>query len=120
MSFFKKIFGQNDTKWFQVFEKIETAKEKVAINQAVTVLIEDKKICLARTKSGWYAVADVCPHLGASLSKGKCNNFDEIVCPWHNYRFDLKLGHETSGQGTGLGIGIYKVEERNTGLYIGL
>ncbi len=122
MGLLNKLFGGKEEKvrWFLVFESEAEANKNVQINKAVLVQIEEKKICLARTMKGYYAVADACPHLGVSLSRGVCNNFGEIVCPWHGYRFDLKLGHETSGQGTGLGAEVYKVEMRETGLYIGV
>jgi nitrite reductase/ring-hydroxylating ferredoxin subunit len=40
----------------------------------------------------FYAVQDGCSHNGESLSGGRVNYIGEIICPWHNYRFDLKSG----------------------------
>jgi nitrite reductase/ring-hydroxylating ferredoxin subunit len=122
MGLLHNIFGGNKEKlrWFQVFESESDAIKNIPLNKSVLVQIEEQKICLSRTSKGYFAVQDACPHLGISLSKGNCNNFGEIVCPWHGYRFDLKLGHETSGQGTGLGVQVFKVEMRDTGLYIGV
>jgi len=104
----------------KLFKNKEETEKNIALNKAVLVQIEEMKICLTRTARGYFALQDACPHLGISLSKGHCNGFGEIVCPWHGYRFDLKLGHETSGQGNGLGAELYKVEMRANGLYIGV
>lgn len=119
--FFKNLFGNSDnTKWYRVFDSEQVAMDSVPLNKAVTVLIEEQKICLARTPKGFFAVADACPHLGISLSKGVCNGFNEIVCPWHGWRFDLEKGHETSGQGSGSGVNRYKVKLDENGLSIGV
>jgi len=116
----KLLFGHSEKiKWYKVFDSALQAEKNITLNKAVLVQVEEKKICLTRTTKGYFAVQDACPHLGISLSKGHCNHFGEIVCPWHGYRFDLKIGHETSGQGTGLGVELYKVELRADGLYIG-
>ena len=122
MGILNKLFPSHSSniKWYKVFDSILEAEKNIVLNKAVTVLVEDTKICLIRTLVGYTAVADTCPHLGASLSKGVCNHLGEIVCPWHSYRFDTKLGHETSGQGAGLGVEIYKVDIRTDGLYIGI
>jgi nitrite reductase/ring-hydroxylating ferredoxin subunit len=114
------IFKSKKPKWYKVFDTLEEAEKVVAVNKAVTVQIEQDKICLARTAKGFFAVQDTCPHLGVSLSKGVCNNFNEVVCPWHGWRFDLEKGHETSGQGKGAGVVTYPVKVDDEGLSIGV
>lgn len=121
MGILSKLFhATSEPKWYKVFDSLQEAEKNVAMRKAVTVMIEDKKICLARTATGFYAVDLACPHLGMELSKGVCNSMDEIVCPWHAWRFSLKTGHETSGQGSGSGIAIYRVKVNESGLYIGI
>jgi nitrite reductase/ring-hydroxylating ferredoxin subunit len=42
-----------------------------------------------------YAASNRCPHLGLSLSKGPGGKRfveGQVVCPWHNSRFDLCTG----------------------------
>jgi nitrite reductase/ring-hydroxylating ferredoxin subunit len=119
LSFLSKIFSsKNDAiKWYKVFDSEEEAQKAIPMNKAVTVLINNQKLCLAKNTSGFFATEDACPHLGAALSKGNCNNFGEIVCPWHSYRFNLKTGHETTGKG--MGVKTFPVEIRENGLYIG-
>ncbi len=38
-----------------------------------------------------------CPHRGASLLQANINGAMEIICPLHQYRFNLKTGTVTSG-----------------------
>jgi nitrite reductase/ring-hydroxylating ferredoxin subunit len=38
-----------------------------------------------------YAVAGVCPHRGAPLAEGMCQQ-GQVMCPWHSARFDLATG----------------------------
>lgn len=121
MGIFGNLFSKNieNIKWFKVFESQEEAIQHVVLNRAVTVLIEDKKICLARNAKGFFAVSDACPHLGASLSKGTCNNFMEIVCPWHSYRFDLSSGVENT-QPHPYKVEVFPVKIDVSGLFIGM
>ncbi|MDX2196151.1 MAG: nitrite reductase (NAD(P)H) small subunit [Cytophagales bacterium] len=104
--------------WYKVFDSENDAVKNIPLNKAVTVLAGKHKICMARTPQGYFAVSDTCPHNGASLSKGMCNTLGEIVCPWHNYTFDLKLGHCSTDNA--YGVEVYKVDIRNDGLYIGV
>jgi nitrite reductase/ring-hydroxylating ferredoxin subunit len=63
-------------------------------------------------------VQDACPHNGESLSKGSVNHLGEIICPWHNYCFDLQTGREMlnrSGQ-----LKVYPVKCHADGLYVGI
>jgi len=39
----------------------------------------------------YYAIDDVCPHMGASLSGGYIEN-GIVTCPWHAWRFRLADG----------------------------
>lgn len=121
MGMFDKLFSKNQAqiKWFKIFDTFEDAQKNVLLNRGVTVLIEDKKICLVRNTKGFFAVSDACPHLGASLSKGVCNNFMEIVCPWHSYRFDLASGVENT-LNHNLKVEVFPVKIDSAGLYIGI
>jgi phenylpropionate dioxygenase-like ring-hydroxylating dioxygenase large terminal subunit len=45
-------------------------------------------LCLFRGADGPAAVADACPHRGASLSGGVCNYEGTVSCPYHGWTFD--------------------------------
>ena len=118
MSFFNFLKKNDDTKWFRLFDHKEDTEKNIELNNAITVQIENIKICVARTPKGYFAVSDECPHQGVSLSKGMCTIDNEIKCPVHGYKFDLKTGKETGDRDSDLKV--YKVELRKNGLFIGI
>jgi nitrite reductase (NADH) small subunit/3-phenylpropionate/trans-cinnamate dioxygenase ferredoxin subunit len=56
-----------------------------------TIVIGKKLIALFLDKGQYYAIDDVCPHMGASLSGGHLAN-GTVTCPWHAWRFRLADG----------------------------
>ena len=111
MLFTKKIV------WYKLFDSLVDAENQVNIGKANTFLIDNKKICVARTSEGFFATNDKCPHNGASLGNGFCTAEGSIVCPVHRYSFDLKTGRATSGGGDFLQT--YSLEIRDDGVFIG-
>jgi len=57
-----------------------------------TVLeLQGHSIAIFGTPDGWHALADSCPHQGASLAGGKVEG-GAVQCPAHGLRFDLATG----------------------------
>lgn len=50
-----------------------------------------KLIAVFRQQGKYFAMDDVCPHMGASLSEG-CVEEGIVTCPWHAWRFRLHDG----------------------------
>jgi nitrite reductase/ring-hydroxylating ferredoxin subunit len=50
--------------------------------------------CLARSGDAeeWFAVESICPHSGGPLYQGDIEDGPVIICPYHEYRFDLRTG----------------------------
>ena len=44
------------------------------------------------------AYSGVCPHLGGPLLEGTIRN-DRVICPWHQYEWDLRSGKFVSLEG---------------------
>lgn len=61
------------------------------------VLIGEKPITLVRVSRDFYAFQGFCPHRGAPLFEGSLNVMNEIICPLHQYRFDIKTGEVMAG-----------------------
>ncbi len=59
-----------------------------------TIRIGEKRYCLGMSGNEFFLFDEECPHMGYRLENGKINPYDEITCPWHNYRFSLKTGIE--------------------------
>jgi nitrite reductase/ring-hydroxylating ferredoxin subunit len=84
-------------------------KEELRPGAARAVEAGGRRVAVACVEEGSYrAVADTCPHEMASLADGKVEkmwlsdvvgNYRAskskcvIVCPWHNFEFDLDTGH---------------------------
>ncbi len=66
-------------------------------NSIKKVLVGDKKIAVTRIGLNFYAFQSFCPHRGASLIEGSINSSKEIICPLHQYRFDMKTGKVKAG-----------------------
>ncbi|MGQ0827102.1 MAG: Rieske (2Fe-2S) protein [Bacteroidota bacterium] len=111
MLFEKKI------KWHKLFDSRLAAEAQVAVGRVTTIDIGRKKICVARTAEGFFAVNDKCPHNGASLGNGYCTAEGSVVCPMHRYHFDLKTGRAKSGLGDF--VETYPLEVRDDGVFIG-
>lgn len=59
--------------------------------EAVTVKLDNKLIAVFLQQGQYYAVDDVCPHMGASLAEGHVENL-VVTCPWHAWRFRISDG----------------------------
>jgi nitrite reductase/ring-hydroxylating ferredoxin subunit len=79
------------------------------------VQLGGEKICVSRNGDTFFAFEPFCPHRMASLLQGTIVR-NEIVCPLHQYRFDLQTGTVVSGQCPDLKV--YKVEFSDRGLEI--
>ena len=55
------------------------------------VEVNGEKVCLANVEGKYYAIGNVCTHLGGPLAQGKLEGY-EVQCPWHGSRFDIRTG----------------------------
>ena len=105
-------------KWYKIFESQSVASATVPPGKLQLIKIGNHRICMAHTEQGFYAVGDTCTHLSASLSKGHANYLNQVICPWHSYRFDLETGQEC--QQRALELETYPIEIRDNGFYLGV
>lgn len=59
--------------------------------EAKVVSVGKKVVGVYRQGGQYFAIDDVCPHMGASLSSGYVEE-GIVTCPWHAWRFRLKDG----------------------------
>jgi nitrite reductase/ring-hydroxylating ferredoxin subunit len=104
--------------WVKIFTSKAEAIARLAQNVPRLIIISGKRICIVRREDVFYAVQDACPHNGESLSKGSVNYLGEVICPWHNYRFDLKTGRECAMRSKDLIT--YPVKIDDSGFYLGM
>jgi nitrite reductase (NADH) small subunit len=63
----------------------------LAEGESKTVEVAGKLVAVFRQQGQYYAIDDVCPHMGASLSGGYVEK-GIVTCPWHAWRFRLNDG----------------------------
>jgi 3-phenylpropionate/trans-cinnamate dioxygenase ferredoxin subunit len=85
-------------------------------NHIAVVEMEGKKICVGRYKEEIFAFAYKCPHAGGLLAEGFIDALGNVVCPLHRYKYDLRNGRNTSGEGYYLKH--WPVEVREDGVYV--
>ena len=65
--------------------------EDVQVSQMMAVEVNDERICLANVNGKYYAIGNVCTHMGGPLAEGKLEEYI-VECPWHGSRFDIRSG----------------------------
>ena len=104
--------------WLKLFGSEEEARARIKENIPQLIIAKNKRICLALHEGVFYAVQDSCTHSGESLSKGKVNYLGEIICPWHNYRFQLSTGMACDSSCHDLVT--YPIRSDQSGFFIGI
>jgi nitrite reductase/ring-hydroxylating ferredoxin subunit len=105
-------------RWVKIFPNVDEAQQRIALNSPQLVVIDGIRVCVVQHGGKFFAVQDSCTHNGESLSKGKINHLGEVICPWHNYCFDLQTGRELSSRSADLKTFPIKIDE--TGFFIGV
>ncbi|MBX2944521.1 MAG: Rieske 2Fe-2S domain-containing protein [Cyclobacteriaceae bacterium] len=104
--------------WIKIFPDEATARLRIIADKPQLVVIGEKRICLTLHNNIFFAVQDRCTHNGESLSKGHVNYLGEVICPWHNYRFSLQTGRESSSRSADLIS--YPIRINEDGFFIGI
>jgi nitrite reductase/ring-hydroxylating ferredoxin subunit len=102
--------------WVKIFESSESANAALTENQPRLLIVREKRICLVKRDGKFFAVQNNCTHSGGSLSQGKINFLGEIVCPVHQYQFNLKTGRENGQRSSDLEC--FPVKETEEGIFI--
>ena len=55
------------------------------------VAVDGRMVAIFRRGEEWFAIDDLCPHMGASLAEGYVEE-NTVTCPWHAWRFCIKDG----------------------------
>jgi 3-phenylpropionate/trans-cinnamate dioxygenase ferredoxin component len=70
--------------------KIGETKD-IQSSQMKAVDVNGERICVANVEGKYYAIGNVCTHVGGPLAEGKLEGF-EVECPWHGSKFDVRTG----------------------------
>jgi nitrite reductase/ring-hydroxylating ferredoxin subunit len=83
--------------WYKIADHLNELS--FAENNIAVADLEGKKICIAKFKEEIFAFAYKCPHAGGILADGYMDALGQVVCPLHRYKYDLRNGRNTSGEG---------------------
>jgi nitrite reductase (NADH) small subunit/3-phenylpropionate/trans-cinnamate dioxygenase ferredoxin subunit len=54
--------------------------------------VGDRLVAVFHQNGGYFAIDDLCPHMGASLGAGYLDEQGIVTCPWHAWRFCVRDG----------------------------
>jgi len=100
----------------KLFDSEESAAKAVPLGSTRKIIIKEKDFLLIHTPNGFVISDYLCPHRNEPLLKSKLNAFDELICPLHEYRFNLKTGSESSNRCKSLTI--YQIALKSDGLFL--
>jgi len=72
------------------FVKVAKTSE-IADQSGKAVEVGGKMLAVFNLGGTFYAIEDECNHAGGPLSEGYLDG-DEVECPWHGARFNVKIG----------------------------
>ena len=72
------------------FVKVAETKD-IQPSKMMAVEVDGEKVCVANVEGKYYAIGNVCTHMGGPLAEGKLEG-NVVQCPWHGSRFDITTG----------------------------
>jgi nitrite reductase (NADH) small subunit len=54
--------------------------------------VGDRLVAVFFKDGQYFAIDDLCPHMGASLGAGYLDDEGVVTCPWHAWRFCVRNG----------------------------
>lgn len=103
-------------KEIKVFDSKDELDEALATEPIRRLRIGDTLVALAKVEEEYKAFELLCPHQKQALNKGKITDYGEVVCPLHEYRFDLSSGQESKQRCRDLTL--YDLQIKNEGVHI--
>lgn len=102
--------------WHLIFDSEALAKASIALMKSRAITIANENIAIFRTRSGFWAIENNCPHQNLPLKGSNCIGGDKIECPFHFLTINLKTG--ISGNSNYKPLKTFPVQVRNDGVYI--
>ena len=66
---------------------------EIANGEAKAFEVGEHVVAVFLHEGDYYAIDDMCPHMGASLATGHFDTVQmNVACPWHGWRFDVRDG----------------------------
>ena len=81
--------------------------EEIPAGQAMLVEINGKEIAIFNVSGSFYAIDNMCTHVGGPLCEGEIEG-PQVTCPWHGAVFDVTTG-DALGPPASEGVSRYNV-----------
>ena len=72
------------------FVKVAETKD-IQPSSMKAVDLEEERVCIVNIEGNYYAIGNVCTHMGGPLNEGTLEGYD-VECPWHGSKFDVRTG----------------------------
>jgi 3-phenylpropionate/trans-cinnamate dioxygenase ferredoxin component len=97
------------------FVKVAETKD-VQPSSMKAVDLEEERVCIVNIEGNYYAIGNVCTHMGGPLNEGTLEGYD-VECPWHGSKFDVRTG-EPIRPPARQAIPIYEVKVENNNILV--
>jgi nitrite reductase (NADH) small subunit len=85
--------------------------DQIPVGEGRAFAIDGHQIAVFRLRDGSLRALDaVCPHRGGPLSDGIADD-RAVICPLHNYTYDLTTGQEVANGGAAVRAHAVQVDE---------
>src|ERR671919_3231212 len=84
---------KNMTAMSEDFVKVAETKD-IQAAQMKAVEVADQSICVSNVDGKYYAIGNICTHVGGPLDEGTLEGY-QVECPWHGSKFDVRTGEPT-------------------------
>ena len=69
---------------------------EIPLGQMKAVKLAEKEVLIANVNNIYYAIGNICTHMGGNLAKGTLEG-NTVTCPKHKSKFDVTTGKVISG-----------------------
>ena len=85
------------------------SRKDIAEGCGKSIRVDGKDVAIFNIDGQYYAMDDICPHMGAPLGEGTLDG-ENVICPWHGWTFNVKTGKFTTNPDAGVDSYNLKVE----------
>jgi len=102
--------------WYKIASHV--SEIPFSANNLASFEMNGKQVCLGKFEGRIFAFANICPHASGLLSEGEIDKSGNVICPVHQYKYDMRNGRNVTGEGYYLKR--WPLELRADGIYIGI
>jgi nitrite reductase/ring-hydroxylating ferredoxin subunit len=100
------------TKYYRIADSKTALLDLLGTKNEAAINLPFGEVLVKHSDKGFVAFKNECPHQKLKLNSCRLDD-NHIVCPWHQYKFNLE-----NGRGHGLYLPVYPIIEKDDGLYL--